>query len=96
MSTVTEPELEQAEVNGEPMTTVDSPFEQIADSGWANESGNDEFDYVPVSPFGPVALVLGLCSLTGLTNSVFGLVLALIGRLKVGSAWSVLMRLFVL
>ncbi|MEQ9411517.1 MAG: hypothetical protein RIK87_27635 [Fuerstiella sp.] len=49
---------------------------ETTNSAWANGMGSDEFDYIPVSPWGPVALVLGIGSLTGLTNSVFGLGLA--------------------
>ncbi|MEZ6125439.1 MAG: DUF4190 domain-containing protein [Planctomycetaceae bacterium] len=67
-------------------STLDMPLPNLApsgsesnQSGWAEERNFDEFDYTPVSPWGPVALVLGLGSLTGLTNSVFGLGLALIG-----------------
>ncbi|APZ95407.1 hypothetical protein [Fuerstiella marisgermanici] len=48
-------------------------------SAWAKPAEFDEFDYVPVSPWGPVAIVLGIASLTGFTNSVFGLVIAAMG-----------------
>ncbi len=50
-----------------------------AGSGWADNAGSDDFSYVPVSPWGPIAMVFGIASLTGLMNSVFGLVLALFG-----------------
>lgn len=42
---------------------------------------SESFDYTPVSPWGPVALVLGLASLTAFTNSVFGIGLAVVGTL---------------
>lgn len=79
MSTATELELDTPPFSEESMGGMNASDRQIADSGWENQSEKDEFDYVPVSPFGPIALVLGLCSLTGLMNSVFGLVIALIG-----------------
>lgn len=50
-------------------------------SAWSNQAGIDEFAYTPVSPWGPIALVLGLSSLTGLTNNVFGLVLAFVSTI---------------
>lgn len=49
------------------------------DSEWGTGSDFDDVNYTPVSPWGPVALVLGIASLTGLTNSVFGLGLAAVG-----------------
>ncbi|MEZ6127402.1 MAG: hypothetical protein R3C59_01805 [Planctomycetaceae bacterium] len=52
---------------------------ESARSAWSNRAQIDEFDYAPVSPWGPVAVVLGIGSLTGLTNSVFGLGLAFVG-----------------
>ena len=48
-------------------------------SDWGNNTEFDDLTHTPVSPWGPVALVLGICSLTGLTNSVFGLGLAAVG-----------------
>ena len=52
---------------------------QTANSAWAKPAEFDEFDYIPVSPWGPVAMVLGIASLTGFTNSLFGLGLAAMG-----------------
>ncbi len=52
---------------------------ESANSAWARPAEFDEFDYVPVSPWGPIAIVLGIASLTGFTNSLFGLGLALVG-----------------
>ncbi len=52
---------------------------ESANSSWSPAVDGDDFDYMPVSPWGPVALVLGIGSLTGLTNSVFGLGLAGVG-----------------
>lgn len=48
-------------------------------SEWGNKTEFDDLNYTPVSPWGPIAMVLGVCSLTGLTNSVFGLGLAAVG-----------------
>lgn len=64
-----------------PAVDLTDTMSETADSAWANQAGNDEFDYTPVSPWGPIALVMGLSSLTGLMNSVFGLCLAFIGVL---------------
>jgi len=60
------------------MTDLDT---ETADSSWAKGTGFDEFDYVPVSPWGPVALVLGIASLTALTTNVFGVGLAIAGTI---------------
>lgn len=62
-----------------PMTDFANSMSESSNSSWANDVEFDEFDYTPVSPWGPVALVLGIASLTGLTNSVFGLCIALVG-----------------
>lgn len=61
------------------MTDLTNPISESENSSWANGTEFDEFDYIPVSPWGPVALVLGIASLTGLTNSVFGLCIAFVG-----------------
>lgn len=58
---------------------VSRQTEQSADSAWSSDVRTDEFSYIPLSPWGPIALVLGIGSLTGLTNSVFGLGLACLG-----------------
>ena len=52
---------------------------ESSNSSWSPQADGDDFDYMPVSPWGPVALVLGIASLTGLTNSTFGLGLAGVG-----------------
>ena len=62
-----------------PMTDLAERITKSANSSWANDSEFDKFDYTPVSPWGPVALVLGIASLTGLTNSLFGLCIAFFG-----------------
>lgn len=78
MSIVTEPEVQDSAISSSSPESNEVRDEQISDSGWANQAETDEFDYVPVSPFGPIAFALGLASLTGLMNSVFGLVFAFI------------------
>ena len=49
---------------------------ETAESAWGNTTGGDDFNYTPYSPWGPVAMTLGVASLLGLTNSIFGLGLA--------------------
>ena len=44
-------------------------------SGWGADAGDDDFEYVPVSPWAPAALVMGLLSLTGFMG-LFGLYVA--------------------
>jgi hypothetical protein len=78
MSSLSESESTMSSTLDVPVTDAPTPVSETAGSSWANQSGNDEFDYVPVSPCGPIALVLGTSSLTGLMNSVFGLCLAFI------------------
>lgn len=46
--------------------------------GWENVAGDGDFDYIPVSPAGPVALAVGVISLTGFFG-IFGLYVAVIG-----------------
>ena len=60
------------------MNSVSRTMSESVNSSWANESVRDEFDYTPVSPWGPVALVLGIGSLTGFFG-IFGLGLAVVG-----------------
>ncbi|MBL8809969.1 MAG: hypothetical protein JNM43_07325 [Planctomycetaceae bacterium] len=55
--------------------TQDSGSEQRV--GWSSDEGND-FDYVPISPWAPLALCLGLLSLTGFIG-LFGLYVAAFG-----------------
>lgn len=45
--------------------------------GWSSDEGND-FDYVPITPWAPLALCLGLLSLTGFIG-LFGLYVAAFG-----------------
>ena len=61
-----------------PMNSVSGTTSESANSSWANQGDPDEFDYTPVSPWGPVALVLGIGSLTGFFG-IFGLGLAVVG-----------------
>ena len=61
-----------------PISELPESMSETVNSSWANESSFDEFDYTPVSPWGPVALVLGIASLTGFIG-LFGLVLAFVG-----------------
>ena len=56
------------------------PDDQSSGSSWANSDGIDEFDYIPVSPWGPISLIIGIGGLTGYLG-VFGLGLAFFGIL---------------
>ena len=47
-------------------------------TGWASEANFDDFDYTPVSPWGPISLALGIASLTAFIG-LFGLGLAFLG-----------------
>ena len=46
--------------------------------GWGEASEGDDFDYIPVSPWAPIALGLGLLGLTGFIG-IFGLYVAFFG-----------------
>lgn len=46
------------------------------ETGWARDTSSDDFQYTSLSPWAPVALVLGVASLMALTNSIFGLILS--------------------
>ncbi len=61
-------------------------FAESGHTGWAEEAGFDDFDYVPVSPWGPITLVLGVGSLTGFLG-IFGLGLAVVGVVVGIAAW---------
>ena len=61
-----------------PMSEVTVP--ESVKSAWSGQSGFDDFDYTPVSPWGPVSLVLGISSLTGFLG-LWGLGLAAVGIL---------------
>jgi hypothetical protein len=57
-----------------------SPATSPTASAWSDSAVRDEFDYTPVSPWGPIALVMGLGGLTGYLG-IFGLGLAFCGIL---------------
>ncbi|MCP4170559.1 MAG: hypothetical protein GY758_07290 [Fuerstiella sp.] len=61
-----------------PIHSVTGTASESVNSSWANQTDPDEFDYIPVSPWGPVALVLGIGSLTGFFG-IFGLALGVVG-----------------
>lgn len=63
-----------------PSTENASAEAETRHSGWASDSYSDDFDYTPVSPWGPVALALGVAGLTAFL-SVFGIGLSVIGVL---------------
>ncbi|MEP3481095.1 MAG: hypothetical protein ABJZ55_17740 [Fuerstiella sp.] len=67
-----QPTVLTAPVENEP------PSEETVKSGWSKQTGSDDFNYISTSPWAPVALVMGIASLTALTNSVMGLALAFI------------------
>lgn len=53
----------------------------VAEDGvksWANGSESDDFDYIPVSPWGPISLAVGVVSLSGFYGT-FGLGVAAVG-----------------
>lgn len=52
--------------------------EETVKTGWSRQAGSDDFQYTSTSPWAPVALVMGIASLTALTNNLFGLALAFI------------------
>lgn len=52
-------------------------FQQSGQTGWANGSEIDDFDYVPISPWGPLALAAGVFSLAAYFG-IFGIYLALV------------------
>ena len=54
--------------------TVDSPNH----GAWGEASDGEDFDYIPVSPWAPIALCLGLLGLTGFIG-IFGLYVAFFG-----------------
>lgn len=56
-----------------------------AEPDWRVGSEVDDFNYTPVSPWGPIALVLGILSLTGFYG-MFGLYIALTGTILGGVA----------
>jgi hypothetical protein len=52
-----------------------TPDRSAPTEGWVSEEGN-AFEYIPVSPWGPIALVLGVLALSGFLG-LFGLFVAL-------------------
>ena len=46
--------------------------------GWSNTSDGEDLDYVPVSPWAPISLCMGLLGLTGFIG-YFGLYVAFFG-----------------
>ena len=63
-----------------PVEQMPQPFPRTTDRSvetraWSNADVGDDFDYVPVSPWAPTALCLGLLSLTGFMG-LFGLYIA--------------------
>ena len=61
-----------------PTSKLSGTMSETTNSTWASDTDYDEFGYTPVSPWGPVALVLGIASLTAFTG-IFGIGLAAIG-----------------
>lgn len=69
------------------LATSTSVSQQNAGTTWGNSVDVDDFEYVPVSPWGPISLVLGVLSLSGFYG-VYGLVVALFGVVVGGVAIS--------
>lgn len=67
---MTQSTLTAAKPESEPLPS------ETAETGWAKEAGSDDFKYTSLSPWAPVALVLGVASLMALTNNIFGLIIA--------------------
>lgn len=61
-----------------PTSKLAGTMSETTNSTWASDTDYDEFGYTPVSPWGPVALVLGIASLTAFTG-IFGIGLAVVG-----------------
>ena len=51
---------------------------EVPQGAWGDASVGEDFDYVPVSPWAPIALALGLTGLTGFLG-IFGLYVAFFG-----------------
>ena len=69
--------------SGASALTNDTPVTQDAAraplaGAWGEASDGEDFDYVPVSPWAPIALCLGLLGLTGFIG-IFGLYVAFFG-----------------
>ena len=69
--------------SGASALTNDTPVTQDAAraplaGAWGEVSDGEDFDYVPVSPWAPIALCLGLLGLTGFIG-IFGLYVAFFG-----------------
>jgi len=84
---MTEQTLEPETKTEQPATSLalngsnPDPSEESSEAGqrlgWKSDDGND-FDYVPITPWAPLALCLGLLSLTGFIG-LFGLYVAAFG-----------------
>lgn len=61
-----------------PALETEPTSEESVKTGWSKPTGSDDFQYTSMSPWAPVALVMGLASLTAFTNNIFGLALAFI------------------
>lgn len=51
---------------------------EVRTASWGNSSEFDDFNYVPVSPWGPISLIFGVISLAGYFG-MFGLYVAFLG-----------------
>lgn len=60
------------------MPHVATVSDQNTNTAWGNSSDFDEFEYVPVSPWGPIALVMGAFSFSGFFG-LYGLIVAAFG-----------------
>ncbi len=56
----------------------ESRFQNSVQTDWGNHSETDDFNYVPISPWGPISLTFGVLSLTGFYG-IFGLYIAVAG-----------------
>lgn len=54
------------------------PLDKPLSGAWGEASDGEDFDYVPVSPWAPISLCLGLLGLTGFIG-IFGLYVAFFG-----------------
>ena len=58
--------------------STSSSSEKPAIGAWGESSEGEDFDYIPISPWAPIALSLGLLGLTGFIG-IFGLYVAFFG-----------------
>ncbi len=73
-------ELNHPEMVRRPETVrqTENVFQNSVQAGWGSTDVIDDFDYVPVSPWGPIALAFGVMALSGFVG-MFGLYVALTG-----------------